>query len=297
MITELKHGAKMAVVGVDKIGLLQKELALFQKETPLNDFASWIVNDLYQFDMPKETRSVIILAVPHWAYGEITFHRNGKAYPLYGNVQAPLDKVQRQLASAIKKMGYTVNAQARLPLKRLAVQSGLAEYGKNNITYVESMGSYLSYMAFSTNMPWEGDSWRDVTVAAQCAGCGICVKNCPTGAISQEHFLIDNQKCLSAMNEDSRDFPHWLPDAAHHTPYDCLKCQAICPMNEDHREVISVSFDEAETQRVLNGRPYKDVSKELKAKINLLGLDRWASIPRNLLKLFALMDQGHVPTL
>jgi len=58
-----------------------------------------------------------------------------------------------------------------------------------------------------------------------------------------------------------------------------------------------VSFDEAETERILVGKPYKDVSKEMKKKINLLRLDSWDSIPRNLRVLFDVMDKGHVPTL
>jgi hypothetical protein len=66
-------------------------------------------------------------------------------------------------------------------------------------------------------------------------------------------------------------------------------------MNAVRRDVINLSFDEAETERVLGGKPYNDASAELKRKIKILGLDSWASIPRNLRVLFDLMDEGHVP--
>ena len=180
-------------------------------------------------------------------------------------------------------------------MKRLAVQSGLAEYGKNNITYVDGMGSYLAYMAFSSDIACVNDVWREVVVSQTCDGCDICMERCPTGAISKDNFMINNEKCLSAMNEDKRDFPEWVPHIAHHTPYDCLKCQVNCPMNANP-EIIKVSFNQEETERLLGGAPYKDVSKELKKKINLLELDKWASIPRNLRILFGAMDGGHIPT-
>jgi epoxyqueuosine reductase len=38
-------------------------------------------------------------------------------------------------------------------LKRLAVRSGLARYGRNNVTYVEGMGSFLELSASLTDMP------------------------------------------------------------------------------------------------------------------------------------------------
>ena len=179
----------------------------------------------------------------------------------------------------------------------MAVQSGLAEYGKNNITYVSGMGSYLTYAALSTDIPCKKDNWRDIIISPMCKNCDICVKNCPTKAIKKDRFLIESRKCLSAINENTQDFPDWLPSSAHHTPFDCLKCQASCPMNKDKQEITDVYFDEAETERILEGAPYKDVSKELKKNINLLGLDSWPSIPRNLRTLFDLMDKGHTPTL
>jgi len=151
-------------------------------------------------------------------------------------------------------------------------------------------------MAFSTEMPCENDIWVEPTVAEKCKDCGICVEKCPTNAIIKDSFLIDNQKCLSTINEDDDGFPDWLPETVHHTPFDCLMCQATCPMNEN-QEIIEVTFNQEETERVLAGAPYKDVPKELEKKIDLLGLDWWASVPRNLRVLFNAMDKGHTPKL
>ena len=306
MINELKalaekKGDKLEVVSIDRLQIMRDEIDKLQQEGNLNGFQTWIVNKLYKYNFGKERftrRSVIIVAVPLPAsYANVTFGRNGREYKFYATVAANLARTGKYLTDAVKKAGYAIKYEGFLPLKRLAVQSGLAEYGKNNITYIEGLGSYLSYTAYSTDMPCEEDRWRDVTVSPVCENCGICAGNCPTGAIPQDRFLLNNEKCLTAMNENTRDFPDWLPQTAHHTPFDCLKCQACCPMNAERRNVIDVSFNEAETERLLAGKPYTDASKELKQKVKLLGLDSWASIPRNLRTLFDAMDQGYVPSL
>jgi len=313
MINELKtlaekKGNKLEVVSADRIALLQKELINLKKGAELNGMtgtSNWIFDNLYRFDYGKfdnsETvrKSIIIIAVKcSAAYANVTFNRNGKAYNIYGTVNAPpMAKTVKYITDAVKKGGYAIKFEGFLPFKRLAVQSGLAEYGRNNITYVKGMGSYVNYTAYSTDMPCHEDNWRDAVVSSECENCIICLNTCPTGAIRRDKFMINNEICLSAMNENTNDFPDWLPQSAHHTPYDCLKCQVCCPLNAERREVIDVYFDEAETERILAGKPYKDVNKELKKKIELLVLDKWQSVPRNLLVLFKLMDEGYVPDL
>ena len=303
MIDQLKalaeeNGCKLEIVSVDRIKILQKELTEFQATTELNGFQKWIVNKLYRFKIPESMKSVIIVAVPCTAaYANVSFSRKGKTYEAFGTVGGPLAKIQRTISSAVKKQGYAISNQNSLPLKRLAVQSGLAEYGRNNISYVNGMGSFLQYAAFATDIPCPKDAWRKVTAAKDCAGCDKCIKACPISAIRKDNFLIDNGRCLSAHNENKKDFPAWIPDTAHHTAFDCLKCQVNCPMNKKNLSAVEVSFDEKETERILKGAPYKDVSKELKDKIALLGLDSWASIPRNINKLLDLMDEGYVPSL
>ena len=85
------------------------------------------------------------------------------------------------------------------------------------------MGSNLSYIAFYTDIPCFEDHWRPVCHFEFCDKCGNCVKHCVTGAIKKDSFLIDNEKCLSCINESAGDFPHWMPKNIHHTLYDCLR--------------------------------------------------------------------------
>ncbi|MCL1997099.1 MAG: 4Fe-4S binding protein [Defluviitaleaceae bacterium] len=302
VVNELKtlaenKGDKLTAVSVQRIKTLQKDLQKFQEETELNGFQQYIVNKLYRFQMiPEQMKLIIVVAVSRPAYAKVKFIADGKEYNVFSTVAANTDRAERYMRAVMKKEGYRIDKESRLPLKRIAVQSGLAEYGRNNIAYVEGMGSCFALMAFSTEMPCENDTWREPVISSKCDACSICIKNCPTNAINESRFLIDNEKCLSAINENTDDFPVWLPTNVHHTPYDCLMCQAGCPMNEN-QEVIEVSFTQEETKRILEGAPYKNTAKELKKKIDMLGLDWWSSIPRNLQVLFDAMDNGHIPKL
>jgi epoxyqueuosine reductase len=117
----------------------------------------------------------------------------------------------------------------------------------------------------------------------------LCIENCPTGAIRKERFLIDDQRCLSCINEVPGEFPEWIPITAHHTLYDCLICQRICPMNykQEDNVIECVSFTEQETNKLLDGESIDTFSKELLTKIGMLGIDEWyEAIPRNLRTLF-----------
>lgn len=165
------------------------------------------------------------------------------------------------------------------------MQSGLAVYGKNNITYINNMGSNLSYIAFYTDIPCFEDHWRPVCHFEFCDKCGNCVKHCPTGAIKKDSFLIDNEKCLSCINESAGDFPHWMPKNIHHTLYDCLRCQEYCPMNKSiiNDKIGPITFTEEETSMLLDGKGPEDFSQEFLDKINNLGLFDWRdALPRNI---------------
>ncbi|MEE9378294.1 MAG: hypothetical protein V3V33_09695 [Candidatus Lokiarchaeia archaeon] len=61
------------------------------------------------------------------------------------------------LTEILKPGEYNV-AYARLPQKTLAVRSGLAEYGRNNITYIPGMGSFHRLTTLYSDFPTEEDN-------------------------------------------------------------------------------------------------------------------------------------------
>ncbi|GAH14734.1 unnamed protein product, partial [marine sediment metagenome] len=86
-----------------------------------------------------EIRSLFIITVPQPQY-KITFHWNNKEVPLiipptYLHGTDIIKKKKAFLEEILEPAGYHVEF-ARIPQKTLAVRVGLAEYGRNNITYV-----------------------------------------------------------------------------------------------------------------------------------------------------------------
>ena len=78
-------------------------------------------------------------------------------------------------------------------MKRLAVKSGLAVYGRNNITYVEGLGSLYSFARYFSDVEGDKDNWMERPHGGAMTHCWACVKNCPTGAIRKDRFIIDNE--------------------------------------------------------------------------------------------------------
>ena len=134
-------------------------------------------------DVPKKYTSVLIVALPR---GDGDARQSGGI-----NVK-----------KALQEAGYAAKIYPSLPIKRLAVLSGLAEYCKNNITSVPGIGSWVQYTVFLTDAPFDDSKWRDKPVmAAQCEDCDICMNACPKGSISKERFLFYREKCKGCNTE------------------------------------------------------------------------------------------------
>lgn len=302
MIHLLKHealsnGDALRAVSVNRLRELQSEIEHFKTEPHLNNFQKWILNDLYTFEVPEKidfpVKSIIIIAVPHPACARVEFVRNGQHYIFPSPIMSDFGNTDTYLNNFIAKNNFHAEFAPDLPLKRLAVRSGLSIYGRNNITYVDGMGSFFSYAAYYTDIPFEADDWTEMKQADICTHCTLCITSCPTGAIRHNRFLIDNEKCLSYLNESPDDFPDWVPVSAHHSVYDCLKCQMKCPMNKAYVNNIDVTvkFNEAETALLLERGASDSFPDALRRKTGILGFDAWiAAIPRNLEILFGQCD-------
>ncbi len=291
------HNNKLVMLPIERLYDLQKELEDFQNTEELNHFQKWIFSDLYQFDLPEidfAAHSLIVVAVPHPMYVDVTLHYQGKCYPTKGLGVSDMKTTIDYVIKTVREAGYQAQEIWNFPLKRLAVQAGLATYGRNNITYVDEYGSNISYIAFVSDAVSEEDTWRPMCYAELCDHCNQCLSACPTGAIRQERFLINNERCLSCLNEGGGEFPEWLSKDVHHTIYDCLRCQEKCPMNlkvQVPNEVIqTLDISEEETEMLLAGKGRDDFSEEFIERTDIIGLFAWSvALGRNIR---AIIEQG-----
>jgi epoxyqueuosine reductase len=228
----------------------------------------------YGTDYFPEARSILVIA-RHEPLVGLCFHYQGRDIhtvipPTYIYSES-LRMTEETLASLVAPHRHT---QARLPDKALAVSIGLAQYGRNNICYVEGLGSFHRLFSYYTDIPCDTDTVNSEPVMPACETCRRCLNACPTGSIREEHFTIDAGRCLTYLNENEGPFPDWVDPAWHNAIVGCMKCQAICPLNRnvvDHIE-RQVDFTAEETSLILDKTPWETLPEHLREKLDSLNM-------------------------
>jgi len=229
-----------ATIAVENIAEMQAFIDQLDRDGKLSDhetYREYITSA--RFALPEdfpEAKSIIAFAL-YVKLMRAAFHLDGKAHdvlvpPQYYRLGLPQDAVATVIKNEILDAEDRLERLPHGLLKQLAVRSGLARYGRNNITYVEGMGSFLMHVAFVTDRVFP-DEWTDLGMMTQCEDCRICLECCPTGAIREDEFVIDATKCIPLYNEVARDFPEWLPGDAHNAYIGCMRCQLPCPANRE----------------------------------------------------------------
>jgi epoxyqueuosine reductase len=185
------------------------------------------------------------------------------------------------MRSVLGPAGYKVG-RARIPVKLLAVRTGLAQYGRNNVAYVRNMGSLVRLDAFCTDAPLHVEdyrtkgSWR----LSCCPPCRNCHHVCPTGCIPYDGKLIDATRCLSYFNEHEEEWPEWLSPLGHNSLVGCMLCQERCPANRVHLRMppVVAEFDRDETNWILRDLPAEQLPAGVRAKLAALDLEDYSTV-------------------
>ncbi len=249
------------------------------------------VSGFLSFAVPDFARSVLVVAMPV-PMVKVAFHLDGgivktvvpPTYAEYGKAQ---HVIEERLNGWLSARGYRAAWARCLPEKLCAAHSGLACYGRNNICYVDGMGSFALLSAYHSDMPCDSDDWQAPRRMAMCDHCRRCVKACPTGAIVGNRRIIDAGLCITRHNEyPGEAFPDFMQPHFHNSAVGCMHCQTACPANAGQldRVVMGGVFDKAETAALLEDREAADVPEPLMEKLRAVGLAGYHKmLRRNLL--------------
>lgn len=280
-----EYGLKAVFTPVEHIREIEDEILGLKENSLLdeefyNRNLSWM--DFNCEDTMPNAKSILVIACPQYL-SRISFKHNKKEYivslpPTYVYSDL-LKKVNSILTRFLAPQNYSFE-RTKLPAKLLAVRTGLGMYGRNNICYVNGMGSFLRLFTFYTDMPCSIDSWREKAVMPDCGSCCACVKVCLAKCIDSERFLIHAERCITRFNEDEGDFPGWIDEKWHSSIVGCMKCQLVCPKN---REFISkceseVSFKPEEIGMILDDMPLTKLPGDLRRKLDSLDLTEYYSV-------------------
>ncbi len=195
--------------------------------------------------------------------------------PHYAGYRSVPDGLAETLGEALAASGHRA-ARFEPPLKTLATCAGLARYGRNNVAYVPGLGSYLMLAACATDAPPPPEAaWGEPLQLDRCERCTACLRACPSGAIRPDRFLLQTDRCLTAVNEDEAPFPGWVDPAWHHCAVGCLRCQQSCPENAavELRVAAAETFDEHETKAILAAARGDELPAVTRGKLERCGLD------------------------
>lgn len=268
---------KSKTLSVDHLRELQEDINRLKRAGKLSNhkiYRSYLSDK--KFEVPESlpsARSLIVMAI-FTKLMLVNFHVNGRRHevmlpPQYYS-SGLTEEISRNIIfkRMITELGYKIEKARHVHLKLLAVRSGLGRYGRNNLCYVEGMGSLLTLFAYFTDYQFE-DNWTEIRMMDCCEDCRICMSHCPTNCITEENFVIDAGKCLSLYNEIEGEFPKWISPEAHNALIGCMKCQLHCPTNS---EVIKLTgrledVTEEETAKILEGTPDEKLLNSLSNKL------------------------------
>ncbi len=249
------------------------------------------------FGLPADlsnARAVVIIAT-FAPSATVEFTSNGQARPVLVPFQYYQDdwtpeKLQAMLrADLVKEPGRKLaDISKRVPLKYLAARSGLGVFGRNNLVYVDGMGSACLLHAYATDAPLAGDPDAGLQLLRECRHCSLCDRACPTSCIGGSQFIIDAGRCLTLFNENPGAFPSFVLPSMHSALMGCLKCQDICPENRRVPQTRTVleGVTEEETRTILKGQPAPALLQSVRKRLRLFpavsGADFGPVLKRNL---------------
>jgi epoxyqueuosine reductase len=312
-----ERGYKGRIVAIQHLRDLQEGIeeryrqGLFDEEF----YQEWLTQFVFSPpDSLPEASSMIVVAVPqprirvtfNWACPEQS-RRDGEPVrcvipPTYFREQERRNRVQEFLARVLEPAGYRI-AEAVLPKKLLAVRSGLAAYGKNNISYVPGMGSFFGLVAVYSDLPAQEDHWREPQMMESCRDCSACLRHCPVGAIPSTPlragpstplgtgasgcFMLHAERCITFHNEKPSDvpFPAWIDPSWHNCLVGCFHCQRVCPQNREflHWVEEGVEFSQEETALLLQGVALEQLPLAMVKKLEQSDMVELLDVlPRNL---------------
>jgi epoxyqueuosine reductase len=243
-------------------------------------------------------RSIVLVALPQ-PQTVVGFTWQGERViglipPTYLERQASR-QVRQALEDVSAPGGYWLEEVA-LPKKLLATRSGLAAYGRNNITYVTGMGSFCGLVTFLSDLPAGDDCWQEPRMLDLCHKCSACLRRCPSGAINANRFLIHAERCLTFHNEKPSPvpFPVWIDPNWHNSLVGCILCQRVCPENRRVRDWVEEGpeFTEDETAQFVSDVPLDRLQATTVRKLQQVDMDGYIGvISRNLKALFHQQSQ------
>lgn len=274
---------KARIISIDHLVDLQNEIKQLEENEFIDkELQAWL-NNYYDFSFPPPEPKIKSLIAVASKSPQIRFYFDWQEKthaiilpPTYIDYVAEPQKIIERLDALFVDSNFHFYEAENLPKKLIAVSSGLGQYGKNNLVYVDGFGSFVLLTTYYTDLPCTDEMWAPITRMKTCERCNLCVINCPTGAINTERKTIKSGRCLTTYNEssDPQLFPDWISPSSHNSLVGCMRCQAVCPKNHKYLDSIidHTHFIEEETQFIMKRENIDKLPHSLYTKLEKANL-------------------------
>lgn len=257
-----QYGYHANIVRLKHIDELQAEIETLHSRGNVDESLYQWLNGFYRFAPPEtdyDIASIIIIASSS-PQVRVFFTWKGNRIPItmpptYLDFISKPRVIEKHLYESFCTTNPHFLMADNLPNKILAARSGLGAYGRNNLVYVPGLGSFILLSAFYSDLPVDEDDWGEIKLMEPCERCSACMRNCPTGAITNKRYTIEAEKCITYHNEfwGKAEFPDWIDPSAHNCIVGCMRCQNACPRNSEyiHQFIDIECFSEEETNFIL----------------------------------------------
>jgi epoxyqueuosine reductase len=278
-----KYDFKAEALPVERLAGLENDFKKSLKKGLISDKLYKEYLDGFSFNLPddfNEAKSIIILGMARPQHRLNIDLGNRSIDAIIPPTYIDYRKIYRDIFKLLKEWlaadGYRLS-RALLPLKLTAARSGLAEYGKNNITYIGKWGSFHQLAGFYTDLEVSEDPWQEMSILDACKTCTLCTRDCPTGAILKDSFNLDTSRCLTFLNESKGGIPDWVKPESHNSLVGCMRCQLVCPYNKKVKDwIVDIGKLSQEDIALLEeSSKGKKKNPKLVNKLKSMGLYEW----------------------
>lgn len=197
---------------------------------------------------------------------KISRYAIGKDY--HKILKKKLKKIENFIKEIYKDIATRITVDsAPVPEKLLAKYSGIGWQGKNTNIINPKLGSYFFLSCIFTNYDYS-DEIIIIEEVDHCKGCSLCIKNCPTKALSP--YRLDVEKCISYWTIESKKvIEEYYAKNSKGWVFGCDICQEVCPFNKRKiTKFLSTSeaefFLRKEIKELLQNTPYQNLWENLK---------------------------------
>lgn len=136
-----------------------------------------------------------------------------------------------------------------------AVRSGIGYYGKSGCVITDNAGAcaFLGYIITDLELNFDEKSNKS------CGKCDLCIRSCPSGAISANGF--DMTKCISYITQLKRELTEEEMFLVGKNLYGCDICQKVCAKNKIYvKEIDDINISMPEIKEILSmsNRQFKE---------------------------------------